>query len=141
MVCDITINPSPAAARALSEGVSLNNQGRARLNQGDYEGAERFYRRALELKLAGLGVNNSSTALSYNALGEAYIKLGRLDEAEDHVKKAVSIAMECGPSWDLAYYRENLGVVYEMKGDLKMANEIRRRGASDGILCAYEKVI
>lgn len=141
MYSDITINPSPAAFRALSEGVSLNNQGRARLNQCDYEGAVQAYKRALELKLAGLGVNNSSTALSYNALGEAYIKLGRLDEAEDHLSKAVSIAMECNPPHDQAYYRENLGVVYEMKGNLKMANEIRRRGAPDKILCAYEKVI
>jgi|SRR6266545_3226914 len=50
------------------------------------------------------------------------------DEAEKHLKIAVEIrnADVIGPTFDAAFSRENLAVVYEMRGDLVAAKQMRK---------------
>ena len=137
----ININQaSPALQRGLQDGVRLNQEARELSARGDYAGAERLHTQALSVKLKNLGMNHASTAISYNALGEVCIKLRKLDEAEDYLKKAVGIGDTFNPPFDRAYYRENLAQVYEMRGQLAKASDVRLESAPDHMICSYENV-
>jgi len=120
------INPTPAYAMAMGEAIQNNNEGLALKGRGMYEAAEQKYLRALDLKLTHIGENTITTALSHNALGELYIAMNRLDDAEKHLELAVKIRNADGPSFDAAASRENLATVYEMRGDLKAAKQMRK---------------
>ena len=120
------INPTPAYAMAMGEAIQNNNEGLALKQRGMYEAAEQKYLRALDLKLKHIGENAITTALSHNALGELYIAMNRLDDAEKHLDLAVKIRNADGPTFDAATSRENLAVVYEMRGDLKAAKQMRK---------------
>lgn len=93
-----------------------------------YGAAEQLFLKALELKIKTIGENGISTALSRNALGKLYIDTDRLDDAEKHLELAVKIrnADNKGPTWDAAVARENLAMVYEMRGDLAAAKQMRK---------------
>lgn len=140
---DATINPSPAHALAIEQGSQLNNMAQQLMRMGRYEEAERLHRKAIEVKERGLGTDHITTALSYNALGETYIRMNRLDEAEMFLQKALNIR-EASPrpqdEIDTAVTRENIAMVYEMRGDLPRAKQMRRVGSPNNMLCAYEKV-
>jgi len=120
------VNPSLTYAMALSEAVRNNNEGLTLSKNGQYEAAEEKYLTALNLKLRYIGENTITTALSRNALGELYIAMNRLDEAEKHLKLAVEIRNADGPTFDAACSRENLAIVYEMRGDLLAAKKMRK---------------
>jgi tetratricopeptide (TPR) repeat protein len=120
------INPSPAYARAMGEAIQNNNQGLALKQSGQYEAAEKKYLKALDLKLKHIGETAITTALSHNALGELYIVMDRLDEAEKHLELAVKIRNADGPTFDAATSRENLATIYEMRGDLLAAKQMRK---------------
>jgi hypothetical protein len=66
-----------------------------------------------------------STALSRNALGELYVKLGRLYGAEVNLKNAVTVRNHGapGPAFDTAVSRENIAQLYEIMADIKAAKE------------------
>ncbi|KZT65161.1 hypothetical protein DAEQUDRAFT_697653 [Daedalea quercina L-15889] len=139
---DATVNPSVDHTLAIAEGSHLNNLAQRLMGLGRYEEAEPLHKQAIEVKERGLGKDHITTALSYNALGETYIELGRLDEAEIFLQKALDIRQASTRSIDdidAAVTRENLGVVYEMRGDLPRARQMRRVGAPDNMLCAYNK--
>ncbi|KAI0073139.1 hypothetical protein K474DRAFT_1666980 [Panus rudis PR-1116 ss-1] len=121
---------------AMSEGTRLNNAALFASNSGNLVQAEHLHKEAIKVKEAGLGNNHTSTAISYNALGEVYIKLKRLDEAEDYLKRALAVRGEDGPTLDAAVTRDNLGRVYEMKGDFAKANQIRRRSDKTKMVCS-----
>lgn len=120
------VNPTPAYAMVMGEAIQNNNEGLALKQSGMHEAAEQKYLRALDLKLKHIGENAITTALSHNALGELYIAMNRLDDAEKHLKLAVKIRNADGPTFDAATSRENLAVVYEMRGDLKAAKQMRK---------------
>jgi len=120
------VNPSPAYAMAMGEAIQNNNEGLALKQNGRYEAAEQKYLRALDLKLNHVGENAITTALSHNALGELYIAMNRLDDAEKHLKLAVKIRNADGPTFDAATSRENLAIVYEMRGDIGAAKKMRK---------------
>jgi tetratricopeptide (TPR) repeat protein len=120
------INPSPTYAMAMGEAIQNNNEGLALKQSGMYDAAEQKYLKALDLKLKNVGENAITTALSHNALGELYIAMNRLDDAEKHLKLAVKIRNADGPTFDAATSRENLAVIYEMRGDLKAAKQMRK---------------
>ncbi|KAJ3555798.1 hypothetical protein NP233_g12122 [Leucocoprinus birnbaumii] len=111
------VNSVATAASAISvmKAVSPNNEALGLKQQGDYPGSEKLYLEALEMKLAALGENNATTALTRNALGELYLPMGRLD-AEDQLKAAVR--------------------VYEAKGDLEKALETRVSYNTDTMVCS-----
>lgn len=140
---DAIINPSPEYAQAIDQGTQLNNMAQQLMRMGRYEEAESLHRQAIEVKERGLGTDHITTALSYNAMGKTYIRLNRLDEAEMYLQKALAIR-EASPrpqdEIDAAVTRENMAVVYEMRGDLPRARQIRRVGSPNNMLCANEKV-
>ena len=140
---DATINPSPAHAQAIEQGSQFNNRAQQLMRLGRYEEAEQLHRQAIDVKERGLGTDHITTALSYNAIGETYIRMNRLDDAEMYLQKARNIR-EASPrpqdEIDAAVTRENIAVVYEMRGDLPRARQMRRVGSPNNMLCAYEKV-
>lgn len=139
-MASVHINPSVSQAVAIGDATSLNNMGRSLYNQKRYAEAEALYQQSLQLKLAHLGANSHAVAIAYNALGEVYIKLRRLDEAEETLQKAVTIVTNLNSTHDTAYYRENLAKVYEMRGDLPKARDERLRGTSNNIMCGNDDV-
>ncbi|KAG8895750.1 hypothetical protein FRC01_012208 [Tulasnella sp. 417] len=120
---------SGAVGTSIFQASNLNNQALARSRAGDYAGAERLHKQALEIKINSTGPNSIQTALSYNALGEAQLKLAKLDEAEESLSRAVEIREAGGPgaAFDAAVSRENLGQVYEAKGLWDQARQVRTR--------------
>jgi hypothetical protein len=71
------------------------------------------------------GANSEGSALTRNAIGELYFRTGRDDDAESMLKKAVSVRERVGTALDAAVSRENLAQVYEHKGNMALAREIR----------------
>ena len=120
------INPTPAYAMAMSEAIQNNNEGLALKRSGQYAAAEQKYLKALDIKLKHIGEKTITTALSHNALGELYIAMNRLDDAEKHLEIAVKIRNADGPTFDAATSRENLAIVYEMRGNLLAAKQMRK---------------
>lgn len=120
----------------------LNNKALGLYQQGKYTEAEYYYKQALELRLKNISdpcVPPQSIALSQNALGELYLSMGRLDEAEKLLHSAASYR-ELHEDYDRAYTRDNLGRLYEMKGDMKAAREWRSKGAAKNeMMCSYEE--
>ncbi|KAH9950356.1 hypothetical protein B0H21DRAFT_723087 [Amylocystis lapponica] len=141
MEVDIGLNPTEAAANAIRQGTAFNNQAMQLSNSGDLQGAERLYLRAIAIKEHGLGLDHPTTALSWNAIGELYIQLGRLDEAEDYLSKAVRVRNVRGGVFDGAVSRENLAQVYEMRGNLQQAKDMRMSGAPDKFACSNYKCV
>ncbi|OSD03411.1 hypothetical protein PYCCODRAFT_214052 [Trametes coccinea BRFM310] len=133
---NIHTNPTPGQAAAVMDGSALQNEAMQLERHGDLAGAERAFLEAIQVKEAGLGADAVSTALSCNSLGELYLKSGRLDQAEHYLNRALSVRIHAGPAADLAVTRDNLGRLYEAKGDLKAAREIREQGAPDNIACS-----
>jgi len=133
-------SPSPEHAQAISQGTYLNNTAQRLMAMGQYVEAERLHKQAIEVKERGLGTDHITTALSYNAIGEVYTQLERLDDAEVYLKKALTIRQaspRASDEIDAAVTRENLAVVYEMRGDLPRARQLRRIGSPNNMLCAH----
>lgn len=135
-----TMNPSAAATSAILRGSQLNNQALEAERDGDLLRAESLHLEAIAIKEKGVDPDAVSTALSRNALGELYIKLGRVDDAEVNLKKAVAIRNHAGPAFDAAVSRENLAQLYEIRENLKLAKETRLYGAPDNLSCGYYHV-
>ncbi|KAJ3284842.1 hypothetical protein HK104_009756 [Borealophlyctis nickersoniae] len=106
------------------EAVSLNNEALQHSNRGDYTTAETLHRRALEIKLALAGPDAIQTALTYNALGETLLQLGKFNEAEGYLKDALRIRRP-ERNLDTATSRENLAQCLEALGRLSEAKELR----------------
>ncbi|KAI0801233.1 hypothetical protein C8Q74DRAFT_1214889 [Fomes fomentarius] len=85
---------------------------------------------------SGVDLNNKASSLE----SELYLKTAQLDKAEDYLKKALSVREHAGPKADLAVTRDNLGRLFEMKGELGTATEMRLRGAPDNIACGNYNV-
>ncbi|OBZ78943.1 hypothetical protein A0H81_01107 [Grifola frondosa] len=137
----VTVNPSAAATLALSEGINLNNEAQRLVREGNFQAAELKHLRAIELKERGLGLDHITTALSWNAIGELYIKMGRLDEAEGYLQKALRVRSNSGPASDAAATRDNLARIYEIRGNLQAAKTMRLAGAPDKIACCNFRCI
>jgi len=120
--------PTPAFTLALIEAVLNHNEGVDLAAEGQYEAAEQRYLKALDIKIKTMGKDAISTALTHTTLGELYTATNRLDDAEKHLKIAMKIRQEDveGPTFDAAMSRENLAVVYEMRGNLVAAKQIRK---------------
>lgn len=125
MYTNTHVNPTPAHMAVMPEYGQNNREGLALKERGMYEAAEQKYLRALDLKLTHVGENAVTTALTHNALGELYIAMNRLDDAERYLELAVKIRNADGPTIDAAVSRENLATVYEIRGDLKAAKQMR----------------
>ncbi|KAF9568398.1 hypothetical protein CPC08DRAFT_746233 [Agrocybe pediades] len=116
--------------------VPLNNQALMAEQSGDFATAERLHLQAIQIKEQALGPENPTTALSYNAIGELYLKMQRLDDAESYLTRAVRIRNSSGTALDAAISRENIAQLYELRGDLSRAKQIRS-SVPDHVVCAY----
>ncbi|KAI0335246.1 hypothetical protein GY45DRAFT_1317169 [Cubamyces sp. BRFM 1775] len=132
----VNANPSAGAVMGIMEGAELQNTALHLERQGDLPGAERAFLEAIRVKEAGVGPDDVATAISCNGLGELYLKMGRLDRAEHYLQRALRVRSSRGAPADLAVTRNNLGRLYEMRGDLKAAREIREQGAPDNVSCS-----
>lgn len=137
---DASVNPSKAAAEAVMIGTQLNNEALAAERSGDLSKAESLHLQAVAIKERGLGLDHVTTALSYNALGELYLKQKKVEDAEKYLNKAVSIRNRKGPAFDAAVSRENLAQLHELRGDFTKAKETRLIGAPDKLACSNYQV-
>ncbi len=131
------INPSPLLPKALN----LHQQAFQAKERGDYATAERLWIEVLAIKDAIMpgGADSEGSALTRNAMGELYLKMGRYDEAEKLLKKAVSVRERVGNAFDAAVSRENLAQVYEHKGNLALARATRI-SVSNSMVCGDNNV-
>lgn len=136
------MHTSPEAFALVAQASQLNNQALALSRSGDFAGAERLHNQALDLKLRSIGPQAYSTSSTHNALGELYLKMNKLDQAEAQLHKAIAIRniQPGAASFDTAVSRESLAQVFEAKGDLKKAKETRLSAGKLNIACAYENV-
>ena len=140
MNVDFTTNPTPVKYAAMTTAVDLNNRAIAAERSGDYVTAEKLYLEAIAIKERGLGTNDPGTAITYNALGELYLTMKRLDDAEKYLTKAVEIRNPKGTVLDAAVSRENLAQLYEARGNLEKAKETRLSGQPDKMVCSHYQV-
>ncbi|PIL24387.1 hypothetical protein GSI_14140 [Ganoderma sinense ZZ0214-1] len=103
--------------------------------QGHLTAAELKYLESIRAQESGFGPDHYTTATAYDSLGELYLKTGQLDNAEEYLNKALRAREHSGFKSELATTRDHLGRLFEMKGDLKAAREIRLKGLPDNIAC------
>ncbi|KAI1258976.1 hypothetical protein F5Y18DRAFT_321557 [Xylariaceae sp. FL1019] len=135
------------------EGVNKNNEGNKAYQEGRFEDAVRLHREALAFKLGQHDKDSIQVALTHNALGEALLKAGELDEADELFEKAIRVREREATKYraeeksgadalelDAAATRENIGALREAQGRFEEARTIRLEGAAKGgILCSNAK--
>ncbi|KAH7930952.1 hypothetical protein BV22DRAFT_1027708 [Leucogyrophana mollusca] len=126
---------SGSTAAAIQEAAALNQRALSLTRQRDFAGAETLYLKALRLKEHHLGREHIETALTTNALGDLYLNMSRLDDAESFLRRAIAVRMHAGPVFDAAVSIELLAQVYEAKGDLRQAKKTRLSNGTADIAC------
>ena len=94
--------------RAMSEGVSLNNQGVQLAAEGQYEKALKCFREALAIKLAAYGEVSFHYCITLSGVADALLSLGRIDEAENEAQRMLRIATTVGDAGQLRIAKEIL---------------------------------
>ncbi|MEP2783951.1 MAG: tetratricopeptide repeat protein [Pseudoruegeria sp.] len=105
-------NPDPTVA-TFEDGVDGLSTGHALMDKGDYELALKAYYRA--------AVETGITTDFLTAAGSANLKLGRLGQAEELLRRAVKEDPTFAPAWN------NLGVTLMEIGEYGEAKEVFRR--------------
>ncbi|RYC62660.1 hypothetical protein CHU98_g3563 [Xylaria longipes] len=139
----ITHDTSYAQAKALLEAtttaVSKSNAASRAMQMGRFEESIALHREALEIKLRAYSESSIQAAITYNGLGEAFLRAGRLEEADEVLHKALVVRERDGPNLDAAATRENIGALREAQGRFAEARDVRLRGAEKGhMLCSNE---
>ena len=134
-----------AMMAANTDAVQYSNQALQASNRGDYSTAIELHQKALKMKVDAFGTESVQAAITYNGLGENYLKMGHLDAAESAFEKALRVrdTLGMGPANDAAATRDNMGQLYEAKGPeyFEKAREIRLKGAANGqTMCGNENV-
>ncbi len=105
------------------------NLGNVYYNQGKYVQAEKYYQKALNIRLKVLEETHPDMAKSYNNLGCVYNNLGKYTQAEEYYQKALNIRLkvleETHP--DMAKSYNNLGVIYNHQGKYAQAEEYYKK--------------
>ncbi len=104
------------------KAVAYGNLGVIRKTQGDLEGAEDFYLKALEIDKE-LG-SKEGMAADYGNLGVIRDTQGDLEGAEELYLKALEIDKELGRKEGMAIRYGNLGLIRDTQGDLEGAEEL-----------------
>ncbi|KAI1145512.1 hypothetical protein F4825DRAFT_443674 [Nemania diffusa] len=105
------------------------------------EEATLLHREALALRLQEYPESSIQVGVTYNGLGEALLRAGRLDEAEEFLHKALVVRERDSSAIDAAATRENVGALREAQGRFGEAREVRLRGAKKAhILCSNKHV-
>ncbi|KAI2463224.1 hypothetical protein F4781DRAFT_134500 [Annulohypoxylon bovei var. microspora] len=112
------------------ESIDRSNAASAALKAGRVDEAIALHKQALELKLLVNPESSPVTGVTFNGLGEALLRAGRLEEADESFSKALAIREEHGPDADIASTRDNMGELREAQGRFAEAREVRLRGAA-----------
>ena len=132
-----------AMVAANTVAVEKNNRANAAKQAGLLDEAITLHREALALKVRAFSEASVQAGISFNGLGEAYLKAGKLPEAEEALLKALKVREETaygglgmGPDLDAAATRDNLAGLREAQGNFEDARAIRLKGAAKHqILC------
>ena len=80
-----------------------------------------FHKKALQIRIE---INNEpGIASSYNNIGNAYIKLGNLEKAEEHVSKSLPISYRIGSKKGIASSKNLLAKIYFLQKKFKKAKQ------------------
>ncbi|KAG8912842.1 hypothetical protein FRC02_005786, partial [Tulasnella sp. 418] len=106
----------------------LAQQARMLSALGDHRGAEQLHLRHLQATIEAFEDDSAQVMISRSALGKSQLALGKLDEAEEILRKGLDAYYPDSPIGKVgcAIARETLAHVLEARGDLKGAKEIRR---------------
>ncbi|KAI8963611.1 hypothetical protein F5Y11DRAFT_356150 [Daldinia sp. FL1419] len=122
---------------ATIDGVDKSNEGCAAMQLGDFEAAIELHKEALAFKLRFHSPASIQAAISYNGMGEAMLRAGKLDEADEAFHKALPIREGGGPVLDAAVTRDNIGQLREAQGRFDDARDIRIRGHGRQMVCGH----
>lgn len=85
------VEPSKQDASKIFRAVNLSNEALRFQKSADFVAAESKYLAALELKIEATGPNSIQTCVTKNSLGELYIAMERLDEAQKYLEEAYEV--------------------------------------------------
>ncbi|MCS7239361.1 MAG: tetratricopeptide repeat protein [Thermoguttaceae bacterium] len=90
--------------------------------------AEAQFRRSLEIRQAVVGPNHPNLAVSWNGLGALYLELGRLEEAEAALERALRLCTQAGRRGDgvRVVISANVGKLRIYQGKYAEAEKILR---------------
>lgn len=137
-----SISRTPSLVSGL-DAFGLSNQAQSLARTGDLTGAERLHLQALDVKTKGFGFQSPQVASTLHSLAEIQIRLGKLGDAEQNLRSAVSIRASSTKQHDLieaAKSRELLAQLLESSGNLSAAKNVRLAGQADWIACGNSKV-
>lgn len=118
-------------------GVDYSNEACAAMKAGRFEESIALHQKALEHKLRFHPEASIQAAISYNGMGEAMLRAGKLQEADEAFHKALPVREGDGPVLDAAVTRDNIGQLREAQGRFAEAREIRIRGSGQQMVCGY----
>ncbi|MDD5156265.1 MAG: tetratricopeptide repeat protein, partial [Candidatus Omnitrophica bacterium] len=101
-------------------------------NLGEIHLSEKEYQKALDCYFKGLKIdqlhgNKPSEASDYNMIGELYVEIGNLNEAEKYFNQAVLLCEQIKAPLELAAAYYNLGLLYKEKRYRHKAREYLRQ--------------
>lgn len=102
--------PPPPGTQSVDEAVDGLIVGHRLMAAGEYELALKAYYRG--------GAEQGLNADVYSAIGSANLRLGRLGQAEDNLRKAIELDQRFAPAWN------NLGVVLMEIGETGEAKRV-----------------
>ncbi|RYP63742.1 hypothetical protein DL769_006869 [Monosporascus sp. CRB-8-3] len=132
-----------AIIEANSTAVGLSNEAQHAMRSGRLDESIALHLQALDLKLRAYPELSIQAAITFNALGETYLRAGRLEEAQEPLLKALKVredqthgGLGLGPRLDAAATRENVAALREAQGNFDGARVMRLKGAAKGeMLC------
>ncbi|KAH9889698.1 hypothetical protein F4778DRAFT_387084 [Xylariomycetidae sp. FL2044] len=126
------VEQAAALIAANREAVRIPNAASAAMQKGEYDESISLHRRALALKLRAYSETSIQAAISFNGLGQALLRKGDLEEADEALHKALVVREAGGPNIDAADTREAIGVLREAQGRFEDAKKVRLCGAAKG---------
>lgn len=132
--------PAPDFDAALTEALSLSSKARQLDARGSHTEAEQLLHRALALVEPRAPSADSTVAALWNSLGELYLHMGRLDDAERWFAKSLDASMAAREFKEITNTRENLARVSKARSELLKAQALRMLGAPDDMRCSNSRV-
>ena len=133
-------NSSSDSDDALSEALSLRSKARFMDARGNHCEAERLLLRALEIMEPRTPSSDTAVASLWNSLGEVYLHMGRLDDAERWLNKSLDVSVATRDFKEITSTRETLARVSQARSELLKAKALRMLGAPDDMRCSNSGV-
>ena len=108
------------------QAASMRYLGNVAFERGDLQGARTQWLHSLDFLTGAQDMNNRRGVL--NNLGVAATLLGRLDEAQEHLTRALGLAQHLGDAENIARGHENLGLVAILRGEGERGSALAREG-------------